>query len=117
MAKVFSVIEKRPDVYPHIAQNIEIIDLINIAFERNKWKSPSEVDLAIFGMLYNRYKGNPPPGALEEIREILECLAYERGKPNPKDYVRRTELKAIDYWLELKRKRERERDNDFGPEL
>ena len=78
--------------------NPELKSIINMAFERNKDKSPSEVDLAILGLLFSRHNGNPPEEELETVERLIFLGARRRDKADPFDYVRRTVEKVKDYW-------------------
>jgi hypothetical protein len=109
--------ERLAGLYPNLTENVEVEQLLNIAFERNKSKTPSEVDLALFGLLFSKYNGEPPSGLLYEIRELLIAAARERGKVNAYDYVKRTEKKARDYWKRKNQTTRKVRTRDKGSNL
>lgn len=91
----------------------ELRKLIELAFERNKGKSPSEIDLAIIGLIYSRYEGAPPDELLKGALFIVYNGAVERGKVNPDDYLKRTLDFVKGYW----ESRLAERENDDGWDL
>lgn len=82
--------------------NDDFVSLMNLAFERNKDKSPSEVDLGFAGLVFSRYKGNPPKDVLDNVKRILVFGARLRKKATPYDYADRTLEKVIAYWNKLK---------------
>jgi hypothetical protein len=91
--------------------------LMDIAFNRNKGKSPSEVDISFLRLCLERLddkkietiKKIKEKGYLWEWKpyEIIFYGAYVRQKPIPEQYVKRTLEKVIVYW-ERDRKREEE---------
>ena len=90
--------------------------IIDLAFERNKDKSPSEVDLALLGLLYSRYNGNPPEDLEETVERLVFLGARKRGKADPFDYTQRTLKRVREYW-EKRNKPKPETNNDNLPHL
>jgi len=71
-------------------ENKEIWKLAQIALKRNMDKSPSEVEMALLGLLYTKYEGNPPQDLLDKVLQRIYHLAILRGKYDPSGYVQRT---------------------------
>ena len=92
----------------------ELKSIIDIAFERNKNKSPSEVDLAFLGLLYSRYNGKPPENLREEAESLIILGARWRGKADPWDYLWRTVEEVEEYW---EKRNKPKSDNDNLPPL
>jgi len=77
---------------------IEIKQFVEIAFNRNKTKSPSEIDLALVGLIYKHFNGNLPFNLEQFLRKLLLLSARKRGKRTPETYVNLTLAKAKSYW-------------------
>jgi len=105
--KQFSKAEYRK-LYKELFRNedSEIRKLSQIALNRNVGKSPSEVELALLGLIYAKYDGNPPDEVLQKVLEKIYTLAKARGKYNPNDYVRRTLEKVEEFWRKNSTKQE-----------
>ena len=73
-------------------------DLYAKAFERNKDKSPSEVDLGFLGLLFSRYQGKPPESLIGVALGYIVELAGLRDKPDPEYYAQLTLEKVEKYW-------------------
>jgi len=78
--------------------NEELKELFFIAFERQKDKSPSEVDISFVSLAFSRYNGKIPKNLKDEIIDLLGFLGDLRGKYDPYFYARLTYEKAEDYW-------------------
>ena len=76
----------------------ELRKLALIALDRNKAKSPSEVDLSFIGLAFTRYKGDVPKGLMDELKNVIYYEAVNRNKPNPEAYTERTFNRVKDYW-------------------
>jgi len=77
---------------------IEIKQFVEIAFNRNKTKSPSEIDLALVGLIYKHFNGNLPFNLEQFLRKLLLLSARKRGKRTPETYVNLTIAKVKSYW-------------------
>ena len=75
----------------------DLKQFVEIAFNRNKNKSPSEVDLALVGLVFKRFNGNPPLVVKRFLRQLLKVSAQKRGKRTPETYVNLTLSKAEYY--------------------
>jgi len=106
--------------------NDEIEELIRLAFERNKDKTPSEIDMSLTGLIFSRYNGEPPKELVKALRDTLTQFALLRDKrkdfSKARDYANDTIHKAYVYWRQKKTEREevkRTRDKNnrdwFGP--
>ncbi len=94
----------------------ELRKLVEVAFNRNKDKSPSEIDLALLGLVFSRYDGTPPDDLLEGALFVVYNGAIDRGKVNPEDYTNRTYDSVKRYWEERlsEMDNDNENDDDFG---
>jgi len=77
---------------------IDLKQFVKIAFERNKDKSPSEIDLALVGLIFKRFNGKPPLAIKRFLRQLLKVSAKRRGKRTPETYVNLTLSKVESYY-------------------
>ena len=57
-----------------------LYDMFMLSFERNKGKTPSEVDMGLCGLTLSRYNGRIPDNIRQALVEFIAMMAVIRGK-------------------------------------